>query len=307
MTAQAEHQPSAAIQLGFATETLHLPITSIIPLKKLPSGLLTSEKFKQIITSIREIGIIEPPMVTPDKTNPDIYMLLDGHLRLEAAKQLGHTEVTCLISKDDEAFTYNKHISRLSPVQEHKMILKATQRGVPIERLAQVLGIDPGIILRRKNLLDGVCPEAQELLKDKMVAIETFSILRRMKPMRQIEVATLMNDSATYFSSYANALLAATPPDQMSEPGKSRKLKGFDDDKIARMQSELANVQRQYSLIEDSYGADILNLTVAKGYIGNLIGNAKVVRYLAQHHPEYLKQFQNISEMNSLNGKAAVG
>jgi hypothetical protein len=246
-------------------------------------------------------------MVTPGKTNPDIYMLLDGHLRLEATKQLGHTEVTCLISNDDEAFTYNKHISRLSPVQEHKMILKATQRGVPIERLAQVLGIDPGIILRRKNLLDGVCSEAQELLKDKMVAIETFSILRRMKPLRQIEVATLMNDSATYFSSYANALLAATPPDQLSEPGRSRKLKGFDDDKIARMQSELANVQRQYSLIEDSYGADILNLTVAKGYIGNLIGNAKVVRYLAQHHPEYLKQFQNISEMNSLNGKAAVG
>jgi len=31
------------------------------------------------------------------------------------------------------------------------------------------------------------------------------------------------------------------------------------------------------------------------------------VRYLAQHHPEYLKQFQNISEMNSLNGKTAAG
>jgi len=307
MSIQTDTQPSAPIQLGFATETLRLPVASIIPLKKLPSGLLASEKFKQILTSIREIGIIEPPMVTPDKTNPNIYMLLDGHLRLEAVKQLGQTEITCLISNDDEAFTYNKHISRLSPVQEHKMIVKATQQGVPIERLAQVLGIDPSIILRRKNLLDGVCKEAQELLKDKMVAIETFSILRRMKPMRQIEVATLMNDSATYYASYANAMLAATPQDQLAELGRSRKLKGFDDDKIARMQSELANVQRQYSLIEDSYGADILNLTIARGYISNLIGNAKVVRYLAQHHPEYLKQFQNISEMSSLNGKAAVG
>ena len=73
------------------------------------------------------------------------------------------------------------------------------------------------------------------------------------------------------------------------------------------MQSELANVQRQYSLVEDTYGTDILNLTIAKGYISNLIGNAKVVRYLAQHHPEYLKQFQNISEMGSLNGKAVAG
>lgn len=306
MTTEPEISPSTLIQLGFSTETLTLPIGNIIPLKKLPSGLLSSEKFKQIITSVREIGIIEPPMVTPEKTNPHIYMLLDGHLRLEAARQLGHTVVTCLISTDDEAFTYNKHISRLSPVQEHKMIVKATQRGVPIERLAQVLGIDPEIILRRKNLLDGVCPEAQELLKDKMVAIETFSILRRMKPMRQIEVATLMNDSATYYASYANAMLAATPSDQLAEPGRSRKLKGLDDDKIARMQSELANVQRQFSLIEDTYGSDVLNLMVAKNYITKLIGNAKVVRYLAQHHAEYLKQFQNISEMESLNGKVAI-
>lgn len=186
------------------------------------------------------------------------------------------------------------------------MIVKATQRGVPIERLAQVLGIDPGIILRRKNLLDGVCKEAQELLKDKMVAIETFSILRRMKPMRQIEVATLMNDSDTYYASYANALLAATPPDQLSDKSKSRKLKGLDEDKVIRMQTELANVQRQYSLIEDSYGSDILNLTIARGYISTLIGNARVVRYLAQHYPEYLKQFQAISEMTSLGGKSAA-
>jgi len=30
-----------------------------------------------------------------------------------------------LISTDDEAFTYNKRISRLSAVQEHRMIAKA--------------------------------------------------------------------------------------------------------------------------------------------------------------------------------------
>jgi len=72
MSIQTESRPSAPIQLGFATETLRLPVANIIPLKKLPSGLLASEKFKQILTSIREIGIIEPPMVTPDKTNPNI-------------------------------------------------------------------------------------------------------------------------------------------------------------------------------------------------------------------------------------------
>lgn len=56
-------------------------------------------------------------------------------MRIAALKELSETEVTCLISTDDEAFTYNKHVNRLSPVQEHKMILRAIERRVPEERL----------------------------------------------------------------------------------------------------------------------------------------------------------------------------
>lgn len=43
------------------------------------------------------------------------------------------TTAACLASTDDEAFTYNKRISRLAPIQEHRMILKAIERGVPEE------------------------------------------------------------------------------------------------------------------------------------------------------------------------------
>jgi hypothetical protein len=39
----------------------------------------------------------------------------------------------------------------------------------------------------KRTLLDGVCPEVAELLKDKSVDTEVFSLLRKMKPMRQIE------------------------------------------------------------------------------------------------------------------------
>ena len=34
----------------------------------------------------------------------------------------------CLVSTDDEAFTYNKRVSRLSPVQEQRMIAKAIEQ-----------------------------------------------------------------------------------------------------------------------------------------------------------------------------------
>jgi hypothetical protein len=112
-------------------------------------------------------------------------------MRVEALKELGETEVTCLISTDDEAFTYNKHINRLSTVQEHRMILRAIERGVPEEKsrrrsISMSAASPPGVIL-----LNGICPEAAELLKDKMVPIATFPILKRMKSFRQIEAVTL--------------------------------------------------------------------------------------------------------------------
>jgi ParB-like chromosome segregation protein Spo0J len=37
-----------------------------------------------------------------------MYLLLDGHIRLEMLKEIGETQVRCLVATDDEAFTYNK-------------------------------------------------------------------------------------------------------------------------------------------------------------------------------------------------------
>jgi hypothetical protein len=202
-------------------------------------------------------------------------------------------------------WSYNKHISRLSTVQEHQMILRAVQRGVAEERIAQALNVDVANIVRKRTLLEGVCPEAAELLKDKMVAAATFPTLKRMKAFRQIEAATLMNDARVYSTSYAKALLAATPKDQMTDPEKPKKIKGLDEDQMARMESEMASLQREYRLIEENYGTDVLNLTLAKGYLGSLLGNARVVRYMAQNHAEILAQFQKITEMTSLNPKDA--
>lgn len=132
-----------------------------------------------------------------------------------------------------------------------------------------------------------------------MVSGKVFGILKRMKAFRQIECAMLMNDAGAYSYSYAQALLAATPKSQLNDPEKPKKLKGLDDDQMARMESEMASLQREYRLIEENYGADNLNLTIAKGYLSTLLGNAKVVRYLAQNHSGILTQFQKIADTQS--------
>lgn len=288
------------IKIGFDSETINLHLTQIVPIKIITSAARTGLKYQQILASIREVGIIEPPVVSKSK---DGYILLDGHLRLEALKEIGETEVSCLISTDDEAFTYNKHVNRLSIVQEHRMILRAVERGVPETKIAKALNVDVGSIVRKRNLLEGICPEAADMLKDKMVASGTFPILRRMNSMRQIEAATLMNDAKVYSLSYARALLAATPKNQLIDPDKPKNIKGLDEEQMARMESEMSSLQREYKLIEDNYGQDVLKLTLAKGYLANLLNNAKVIRYLANNHAEILTQFQKITDMTSLTTK----
>lgn len=297
--------PQSSIKVAFDDTTLLLGVDEIVPIKIVAAASKNSAKYKQILASIREVGIIEPIVVSKNGQTKGKYILLDGHMRLQALKELGEEKVMCLLSMDDESFTYNKHINRLSTVQEHKMIMRAVERGVPEEKIAQALNVDVGHISRKRNLLDGICPEVVEMLKDKMVAVATFPVLRRMKPIRQIEAVTLMSDAGVFSRSYADALLAATPKDQLMEPSKPKKIKGLDEEQMARMESEMGSLQREYRLIEDSYGTDVLNLTLAKGYISTLLGNVRVVRYMAQHHSDILGQFQKIGDMASLKDSAA--
>lgn len=212
---------------------------------------------------------------------------------------MGTTEVECLVSTDDEAFTYNKRISRLAAVQEHKMILRAIERGVPEEKIAKALDINVHSVQRKVRMLDGICEEAIALLEDKTCPIAVFEILRRMTAMRQIEAAELLINANNYSVSYASAILAGTPQAQLVESNKPKRLKGMTPEAIARMERELGRLQEAITSIQDTYGKDHLQLTVDKGYVARLLGNARLVRYLMQHRAEFMAEFQAIAEMTS--------
>lgn len=287
---------SRDLKIAFETSSLRIPLTQIQPLREVSDRVRKSVKYNQIAASIKEVGIIEPPVVVRDSKDPELFHLLDGHLRVEISKEQGIKAVVCLVATDDEAFTYNKRVNRLAIIQEHKMIMTAIQKGVPEERLARALNVNISSIRSRRRLLEGICPEAADLLRDKHVPINSFHELRKLKPMRQIEAADLMVAMNRYTISYARSLVAATPESQLVEK-KQKKLRGLTPEQIARMETESANLQREFKMIEQDYGADHLDLVLAVGYIGRLLSNAKVVRYLAQYQPEILAEFQKISEL----------
>lgn len=291
-----------SISVGFGLESVSIALGQILPSRKLPEGLGTSRKFKQIRASIQEVGLIEPLTVTPQIRNSGQHLLLDGHMRLIAMRDLQYAEATCLVATDDEAYTYNNRINRLSTIQEHFMLRRAIERGVSQERLAKALNVDVSSIIKKMNLLDGICSEALELLKDRQFSPEISRVLRKMKPTRQLECVELMVSANTLTVSYAEAMLVATPAEMLVEGKKSATLNGITQEQMARMEREMANLQGQYKLVEQTYGQDVLNLVLARGYLAKLMENQQVVRYLKQRQPEVLTEFEGIVQTVSLEG-----
>lgn len=290
------------VMLGFERETVLIPVASLLPLKTLRPGTRESRKYAQILTSVRVVGLVEAPVVTPDPKHRGRYFLLDGHLRIEALKELEILEVECLVATDDETYTYNKRINRLAPIQEHRMILRAIDRGVPENLIAEALGVEAAAVRRRTRMLDGICADAVEILKDAPCPAATFDVLRCLASMRQMEAAELMMGQNNYTVPFAKAILAATPEGQIVDPRKKKPTgeRSVTSEQIARLERELASLQAQVKSVEETYGIDNLHLTVTRGYLRKLLDNARIVRWLSQHRQEYLAEFQAVAEIERL-------
>ena len=287
--------PSVA-PAAFADSTMQVPVADLNALRPVTDAVRKTRKYSQIVASVREIGMVEPLVIAPDRKAKGKYLVLDGHLRLEVLKELGETDAVCLVATDDEAYTYNNRINRLAIIQEHRMILRAIERGVSEDRLAAALNVKLDHIRRKRRLLDGICPDAASLLEDRHISINTFDTLKKMGPERQVEAAELMIAMNKFSISYARTLLAGTPEAQLA-PGRRRiKPRGVTDEQLVLMQRESANLDREFRLIEESYGPDHLDLVLAKGYVGRLVGNDRVARYLEQHHKDILAELLQIRE-----------
>jgi hypothetical protein len=254
-----------------------------------------------VLSSIKAIGLIEAPVVMADEKNAGTWFLLDGHLRLEALKELGISEVECLLASDDDTYTYNKRVNRIPPIQEHRMIVRAMDRGVSSADIAAALNLQVESVLRRFRLLEGISPEAAEMLKDTPCSMKVFDILRQMTAVRQIEAADLMIGQNNFTVMFARAARGdIREPARRHQQGKRGGKPTPSGQQIARMERELAALQTQVKSVEETYGIDNLHLTVARGYVAKLLANNRVVRWLATHQQDYLSEFQKIAEIDTL-------
>lgn len=279
---------------AFEPNLVSIPIVAILPIKQVSATVQKGPKYAQIAASIREVGLIEPPVVSRSGEKDGAFILLDGHVRLQVLKDMNEQMVTCLVATDDESFTYNKRISRIATIQEHKMILRAVERGVSEARIAAALNVDVALIRRKRTLLNGICPEAAELLKARHCPLNSFRALRKMKPLRQIQAAELMIAANNFTVTYCEAILAATDALDLVDPSTKKEPAGVTREQAERMRAEMSNLQRNIKLIEGTLGPDHLRLVVAGRYVARLLQNERIARYFEKYHAEIHAEFRQI-------------
>jgi len=285
-------------KIAFELRKQKVDVAKLLPTKIIKEHT-NIRRFQTIVDSLPELGMIEPLMVYPQKSG-ESWLVLDGHLRLLALKQLGWKTVEIIVASEDDRFTYNARVNRLPPIQAHKMIVKAVKNGVKPERIAKALFMPLHTVSTLINLLDGVNAEATELLRDKHITAEAIRLLRKVSGLRQIEIAEVMVSANNFTKAYAEALVLATPKDQMLSPQEPKKKAGMTAEELSRMEREMEALEKDFKSIEANYTENMMSLTLGRGYVKRLLENNRVLRHLREHHGDLLTEFETIAAAESV-------
>jgi ParB family chromosome partitioning protein len=136
-----------------------VPISSIFPNPRQPRTVFDEDALNELIASIKEIGILQPPVVR--KVAEGRYELIMGERRLRAAKAAGFKTIPVIIRQTPdnellrEALIENIHRSQLNPLEEAAAYAGLlTDFGCTHEELATKLGRSRPLISNMLRLLN---------------------------------------------------------------------------------------------------------------------------------------------------------
>ncbi len=262
----------------------------IIRLRPLRDRKVKKREYDRILASIKAVGLIEPLIVYPDG---DDYVILDGVQRYRALLELGIEVVPCILGKRREAFTSNRMVNGVSPVQENRMIEQSMEE-LDEDTIAAALGI-AGISHRlKKTLLKRLHPDVASAFDKDKITRSCARELTNVKPARQKEIMAAMEGYKDYSIAFVRTLILKTPP-----PLREIRKGGNDPwDKTAKRKTsllkQLADAEQKhdfYSRLYKQYTVDLLRLAI---FARELLTNSRIREYLNQHHPAIVHRFQTV-------------
>jgi ParB-like chromosome segregation protein Spo0J len=278
-----------SVRSAFRPEVVRLALKDLVPSKDIQPRERKHTKYQQIATSLATVGLIEPIVVFPLSKG---FRVLDGHKRLDILSRQNVKDVECIIGTTDEAYTYNRRVNYLSTIGEHQMIMRALRHNDEAT-IARVLDVDVSTIRKKRSLLDGICKEVVNELKDRRIAPRVFLALKKMKPVRQIAVARLMVASNAYSQKFALALLAGTSDEMLVSP-RQETVRSLSAEQRARLVAETDSLLNNIKGVEVSYGEEALTLSVCCRYLDKLLRNKAILKYLNERHVEILGELKSL-------------
>ncbi|MCX5808089.1 MAG: ParB/RepB/Spo0J family partition protein [Proteobacteria bacterium] len=178
-------------------EFLYVPIGNIVVLEQVRSNInIEADSFKSLIQSIKDKGILEPLLVT--KGDGDLYTLICGERRLEAARQLELELVPVRIieagkeSGETIALQLTENLQRedLNPMDQAKGILAFIQVKHPDKNydvdgvMTELVNYDRG----SKYAAEGFSATVAEILKISAKSTKTlFNMISLLKLSPEIQ------------------------------------------------------------------------------------------------------------------------
>lgn len=289
------------INYCFENTSITINIDKLQYSKTLPQNFKQSNKYKLIMKTISVLGMIEPVVIYFDKKQ-ECVKIVDGHLRVEALKELGELKIKCLVSTIYDTYTPNSKVNRTTIIQEYKMIQKAIDAGVSVEKLSIALDMSIESLRGKITILEGIDTEVVNMFANLAVPKGTFYVLKKMKPMAQIENANLMIQLDNFSRKFALSLLHNTPPNLLVNGGKNIQIEREGHRQaIQRLEKELAQFHVETEKLKDTYGVNSLKLVIIKSHIEKLLNNPRILHWLLDNKSDHLTELKKISNIRALD------
>jgi ParB family chromosome partitioning protein len=282
------------------SEALDVPIIRLRPLRE---RRVTQREADRIRASIKAIGLIEPLIVFPDGVD---FVILDGVQRYRALLEFGVEVVPCILGEQREAFTGNRMVNRVSPLQENRMLEKSLEE-LDEETIARALGIASISHRIKKTMLSQLHREAVAAYDEGTITRTCAMELTFVKPARQQEILSAMKGYKDFSVAFARSLILKTPPSQRETRRRHKqnpwaKTTHRKSDLLKKL-TDAEQKQDFYARLYKQYTIDLLRLAI---YARALLTNPAIRTHLDQHHPKIVERFSSIISDARGSGHADV-
>jgi ParB-like chromosome segregation protein Spo0J len=266
---------------------LDIPIAKLQPLRE---RKISKREYEKIKASIKAVGLLEPLVVWPEG---DGYLILEGVQRFRILQEFGVEIVPCVLGIQREAFSANRMVNRVSPVQENRMIAKSLEE-LDERTIAGALGT-LGIGYRlKKTLLARLHSSVATAFDHGKITRACAQELTNVKPARQKEILAAMDSYKDYGIAFARSLILKTPPPLRE--GRRRKNDPWDraTQRKNDLLKQLTDAEQKhdfYSRLYRQYTIDLLRLAI---FVRSLLTNIRVRQYLEQHHRGIVERFEAV-------------